>query len=128
MKLRIGFVSNSSTSSFFLIVTAEAHKNAMKQLEKWERDVVNCVMEKDTFAGQEVYVGGEYSDAGSGGTLEAIEKGQWPSKKPIDFPDNPDESDENYWEFCGHANAAWEKYQELIPKDQKSSCCVSDGG
>lgn len=44
MKSRRGFVSNSSSSSFILIVPMSAHERAMKKLTDFERAVINFAM------------------------------------------------------------------------------------
>ncbi len=46
MKTRRGFVSNSSTSSFVLLMTNKAQIEALSDLEDWERDFVMTMFEK----------------------------------------------------------------------------------
>lgn len=42
MKIRQGFVSNSSSSSFLLIGTQKAIDDAMEKLDDFGREVLNC--------------------------------------------------------------------------------------
>ena len=47
MKVRNGFVSNSSSSSFVFIVDAEAHEKALSQIEDVD-NILNCIFANST--------------------------------------------------------------------------------
>ena len=52
MKIRNGFVSNSSTSSFFLVVLEELHQKVIKEFTQDEQNFLNGLMSKSTFNGK----------------------------------------------------------------------------
>jgi len=54
MKIRTGFVSNSSSSSFVLTTTKENWENVKKELEPFQIAVAEFIMKHDTFAGIDV--------------------------------------------------------------------------
>ena len=60
MKIRNGFVSNSSSSSFVVLTTVENHNRAMDKLSDYTKAVVNKIMykkDKQLF-GRDMMVGG----------------------------------------------------------------------
>lgn len=73
MKTRRGFISNSSTSSFVLLMTSEIHEGVMASLKPWEEDFVCQLIGKlgnrftvEEFVGQECvkisFMGCSHSD------------------------------------------------------------------
>jgi hypothetical protein len=66
MKIRTGFVSNSSSSSFLVIATMANHTKAMAALDEFKQDVVCKVMKTDTVFGQQMMVGQTYDAHGEG--------------------------------------------------------------
>lgn len=56
MKRRIGFVSNSSSSSFVMIVSEEGHRKALKGLNVYQRDLVSAIVEEVSTNDIVVYV------------------------------------------------------------------------
>ncbi len=59
MKVRNGFVSNSSSSSFVIAVKKDVHEKVLKQLTEYEKDVIEQIAEKDTIFGIDVYTIGD---------------------------------------------------------------------
>jgi len=58
MKIRNGFVSNSSSSSFIIATTIQNHQKVMDQLNEIEKSVVNAIMnQKSKFCGFDLIVG-----------------------------------------------------------------------
>ena len=58
MKIRNGFVSNSSSSSFLLMTTLENHNKTLEKLSKYEKAVMQQIINTRRFLGKEVaYVG-----------------------------------------------------------------------
>lgn len=66
MKRRLGFVSNSSSSSFVLVTTQEAHQKALAKLTKFEAAVIGDVTLEQKFLGRSVMVYHELETPGGG--------------------------------------------------------------
>jgi hypothetical protein len=65
MKIRAGFVSNSSTSSFVVCTTLKNHNRAMQNLSLYAQFVVGKVVEFKKIGGMDIVLWGEM-DAGDG--------------------------------------------------------------
>lgn len=114
MKIRNGFVSNSSSSSFVYIVDAEAHKQALAQVddskEILER-IFSCRNEQRKFGDRDVLIvaGGDYSGYNIKGNLSCE-----------DISDEEIESAgyEELWEFWSEeVDKKWEEYKSYISKN-----------
>jgi hypothetical protein len=117
MKTRNGFVSNSSTSSFIIVTTKEAHEKAISQLVPWELKVVEEMMSEGKLGNQEVYYGYNYSGMGGEGTMDWLAGEVKVPKK------DEEKKDENG--FTG-VYAAWDKYLGLL--DDPLTFDAGDGG
>jgi len=60
MKIRIGLVSNSSSSSFIAIVPMEIHEKVLSELHPFVTAVVNTIGEEQDVLGQRCFVTGEF--------------------------------------------------------------------
>lgn len=100
MKIRNGFVSNSSSSSFIVIASLSNHKRVLEKLDEYEQRVVNAIMEKRSkkFLGREIIIG-EESNSDGWYTIGDI------SIEPK-FKDGANEED--------YRSEAWTKYVELL--------------
>lgn len=119
MKIRLGFVSNSSSSSYTLIVTKKAHEEALEKCTPFERAVAIEIMGKEskTLNSMEVFVGSTWQDAGGNGTLNWMqESGEFSHLEP----EEEDEWEDPYY-------LAFNKYEEYIPKDQYVTGYTCDG-
>jgi len=61
VKLRSGFVSNSSSSSFFVLATEDAHNRAMAELSVDEQKCIRAVLEQTKAFGQNMVFVSELS-------------------------------------------------------------------
>jgi hypothetical protein len=65
MKTRTGFVSNSSTSSYLLIVPIATHESVMSEFGEYEKEVIDYVSAPQKVLGQNCMVAGWVSGNGS---------------------------------------------------------------
>ena len=74
MKTRLGFVSNSSSSSFVIVIEKEAYERKLAEVHPYVRAVVKAMeKKKDTFMGHDVVVIGTWSDAAGGSNFEELD-------------------------------------------------------
>jgi hypothetical protein len=116
MKIRSRFVSNSSSSSFIVLVTKEAHEEAMAKLHPWERTVVDCFMSEGKIGNQEIYYGGHFSSDG----CDAFEY--------LSVEEAPQELKDAASKWDTAERIAWDKYESSLPKDKLITFDVGDGG
>jgi CRISPR/Cas system CSM-associated protein Csm4 (group 5 of RAMP superfamily) len=64
LKIRNGFVSNSSSSSFVMVVHRATHNEAMRRLPENYRKIMEQAVEFKTAMGTELAVFWNFSDAG----------------------------------------------------------------
>jgi len=85
MKTRLGFVSNSSSSSFCLIVEKEAYKRKLEEVHPYVKAVIEAMAKKEVkFMGHEAVMIGTWSDRGGCDNfedLEVIYDGEKPKNK-----------------------------------------------
>jgi len=74
MKTRNGFVSNSSTSSFVVIVTKEAYDTALEKMGKEERAIIKLWAKKVKLGGEDVV---HFSDMTSAGGTSTMFSPEW---------------------------------------------------
>jgi len=105
MKIRNGFVSNSSSSSFILLVTKELHEKLKEELDPFVIAVVEAMGEETKFFGKEGIVIPYSSDAGGCDTFEDFE---------IDFDGEVPKAytDDGYRDF-------YSAYQEYVDEAEK---------
>lgn len=85
MKTRLGFVSNSSSSSFVMVVEKKAYERKLEEVHPYVRAVVEAMDKKlDSFMGHDVILLGTWMNAGGGTNmnsdyLELIYDGEIPN-------------------------------------------------
>lgn len=72
MKIRVGFVSNSSSSSFILIIKKDAYNDWLLKADPLDRAIVDATMRKNKVLGIDCMVYKRASSDGDGGSFENI--------------------------------------------------------
>lgn len=99
MKIRNGFVSNSSSSSFVLMTSVENHERAMSELNEKEQKFISAMMfPGGVVFGRKVMVG------------EDISSENWYTLSEVAGQIGME--DEDYYE-------TWEKYQKLLKEKRE---------
>lgn len=74
MKTRQGFVSNSSSSSFIIVIPKEVHEKALEYLSDFEKLVVKeCVYDKGILFGRSIVAYDEWTDMNGYNNIEGTE-------------------------------------------------------
>ena len=107
MKFRKGFVSNSSSSSFVLVITKSAHERIMSRLHDYVKAVIEEMEPKeDIFMGSDVLAFSTFSDQGGYGTFDDISP-EYEGEIPI-----------GEWDDEMSPYEAWDVYKEEAKKEK----------
>lgn len=110
MKIRNGFVSNSSTSSFVLIVTKKAYDKALSELDKEAQSLIKIWSKKGKFNGQDIIYFHSMSDTGGSSNMYSEER----NDKIMKYHDYVDKK------YDGDFSAVFlDDFCERIPKEDK---------
>lgn len=122
MKIRERHVSNSSSSSFLLIVTQDAFKKSLKGATPLVKDIVKWLEpEKSKVLGKDVFVISTYDSYGEGTFFNLVQSGE----VKIDIP--PKESDPEGEQKEGEnedyirrdiVDNAWNEFVSELKKDK----------
>ena len=96
MKIRTGFVSNSSSSSFIIITSKENHERVLKDLHPFYQEVIKIMSVEKNFFGKDMVYTMNLTDRGGNSTLF----GEYSSVSEIEYKgEKPEEWDEDERDF-----------------------------
>ena len=108
MKIRNGFVSNSSSSSFVVIATEDTISKAKNKLSKFGKAVVDEVAR-------------EFNDVTLDGRTYKMSQGSYSTEEfasdacsEFAREEGMDDDDEGYWDLGEKAMQEWQKFQENV--------------
>lgn len=114
MKIRRGFVSNSSSSSFVLIVAKEGHDEAINKMPSKQTDIVEKIANHQTIGSQELVLISTQTFDGE------IYRGPWEPKDSVSMIGSLNNSPEEYEDY---SEAMW-VYRELLEKNKADFTCT----
>lgn len=106
MKIRTGFVSNSSSSSFVVLLSKEQDTEFQKKLSPIQKEVLGaCAREEKIFLGNDVVAYTGWSNAGGYSNFEDV------------YIDDEGLDENEYYEKYGRYPYASEFFDDLFPED-----------
>ena len=132
MKLRQGFVSNSSSSSFVLIATKEAWEKGLENLTDFEKDILEQLEEdisEKKVLGKDCIVFWKYNNAGWSSTEELSPNMElFEEHCQIRHPEITEKEKEELIEYCSdEVYQALYKLEELVKELNKEDEFFIDG-
>lgn len=118
MKIRLSFVSNSSSSSFVAIIDPDAYKEALKVAHKYTKAIVKALgPKKVTVAGTDLIVISTYLGQGGSSSFDEMEL-DYDGEIPKARPQEKNESDEDYEHIDEmYPGEAFDEFLDSIPKN-----------
>ena len=113
MKIRTGFVSNSSSSSFLVIATLNNHSKAIAALNEFQQGVICKIVKGEIVFGQQMMVGQTYEAYGEGGTFGEMVQDLIDG---LEFDDAEDPNFDYQNAMYERAYAAWDEYLGELKK------------
>lgn len=112
MKVRTGFVSNSSSSSFLVVATLDNHCQAMASLDEFQQGMIGKIMKGSTVFGQQMMVGQIWDAHGEGTLTDMVHDMTLGDEDDLTLAlDKEDESEIDYLdEAYKRVSAAWDEY------------------
>jgi len=123
VKIRNGFVSNSSSSSFFTAVTKEGHEKVLSKMNDLEKTVVEAIVRKGKFAGIDIFTLSKSQDAGDFDSLEDELSGVIST-----IINELEDKGEKFYEddVCDDVYDAVSEYQSKVSELGENMCIVHD--
>lgn len=110
MKTRLGFVSNSSSSSFVMLTTEDGHLTALAQLCDEDRKIINRIydgIQPTTIGNESFYI------------LDGNSCEDWNSIGSVSVEDFECPEDEYIWDvFDREVEQPFLRYRQAIPESQ----------
>ena len=108
MKLRSGFVSNSSSSSFVILIEKDEHEKVLREVHPYIRAVIEAIAETNTLYNMPIVTVSTYNDQSGYNNLDDLD---------IDYNGG---IPEGQWEEEMTPHEALEEYQAAL---DKRKCC-----
>lgn len=124
MKIRTGFVSNSSSSSFVVVTTKENYEKCLNEADQLTKDIVKAIgYEKETIFGRDCYVISSWNDASGSGAIGNVDV-EDPEFESDLVCEKIDYDEDFEWQ------ETWDNFCDLLEdnKEETHVFCVSDGG
>ena len=120
MKIRTGFVSNSSSSSFVAIIDVDAYKEAMKAADKYTKAVVKALDPKTvTVGGTDLVVISAYMGQGGDCVFDEMDIDVDPPIRPKEENETDEEYEvrmEDFDEEAFYPGTVFDEFLNSIPK------------
>lgn len=120
MKIRAGFVTNSSSTAYTIIVDAEYFNEVIKTVHPYVAAVAKALITADKFMGNDVITMGYFCDMDGSSTLDDLEV-------DYEFTDEEQEKHDDYDDDFS-VSGAFDKLEQLLAKTDPTKFLHIDTG
>jgi hypothetical protein len=122
MKTREGFVSNSSSSSFVVVATKDAHERALAKMKEEARKLVERSVSFKKFGTQNIVLAaGNFENEGGYCHSQYFSKVDKKAKGMSDEDARAEKGDDNEDEYENPWTDAMQTYMQILSKDKEAS-------